>query len=112
MGTLVSLRDWGDVCDYVEMQWLVLQRDQPDDFVIAMGRQESVRNFIDLAAKELGWGGANGDVSVIWEGGGLEEVGKGTDAGEVIVRIDPRYFRPAEVETLLGDPTKAKTMLG
>ena len=112
MGNLDSLRDWGHARDYVEMQWLMLQQDQPDDFVIATGRQESVRNFIELAAKELGWGGANGDASVIWEGDGLEEVGKRTDTGEVFVRIDPRYFRPAEVETLLGDPTKAKKMLG
>ena len=106
MGNLDSLRDWGHARDYVEMQWLMLQQEQPEDFVIATGRQESVRRFIELTAKELGWGG------IEWSGQGLQETGKRADTSEVVVRIDPRYFRPAEVETLLGDPTKAREKLG
>jgi GDPmannose 4,6-dehydratase len=106
MGNLDSLRDWGHARDYVEMQWLMLQQEQPEDFVIATGRQESVRRFIELTAQELGWGG------IEWTGKGLQETGKRADTSEVVVRIDPRYFRPAEVETLLGDPTKAREKLG
>ena len=106
MGNLDSLRDWGHARDYVEMQWRMLQQEgPPEDFVIATGRQESVRRFIELTALELGWG------AIEWEGKGLEETGK-RSTGEVVVRIDPRYFRPAEVETLLGDPAKAKEKLG
>jgi GDPmannose 4,6-dehydratase len=106
MGNLDSLRDWGHARDYVEMQWRMLQQDQPEDFVIATGRQESVRRFIELAAAELGWGG------IQWQGEGLQETGSRADTGAVVVRIDPRYFRPAEVDTLLGDPTKAREKLG
>jgi GDPmannose 4,6-dehydratase len=106
MGNLDSLRDWGHARDYVEMQWRMLQQEQPEDFVIATGRQESVRRFIELAAAELGWGG------IQWQGEGLQETGRRADTGDVVVRIDPRYFRPAEVETLLGDPTKAREKLG
>jgi GDPmannose 4,6-dehydratase len=107
MGNLDSLRDWGHARDYVEMQWRMLQQEgPPEDFVIATGRQESVRRFIELAATELGWGG------IQWQGKGLQETGSRSDTGEVVVRIDPRYFRPAEVETLLGDPTRAKEKLG
>jgi GDPmannose 4,6-dehydratase len=106
VGNLDSLRDWGHARDYVEMQWRMLQQEgPPEDFVIATGRQESVRRFIELTALELGWG------AIEWEGKGLEETGK-RSTGEVVVRIDPRYFRPAEVETLLGDPAKAKEKLG
>ena len=106
MGNLDSLRDWGHARDYVQMQWLMLQQEQPEDFVIATGRQETVRRFIELTAEQLGWG------ALRWEGSGLEETGIRTQTGSVVVRIDPRYFRPAEVETLLGDPTKAKEKLG
>ena len=106
MGNLDSLRDWGHARDYVMMQWLMLQQEQPEDFVIATGRQESVRFFIELTAQQLGWG------LMQWEGEGTAEVGRRGDTGEVVVRIDPRYFRPAEVETLLGDPSKAKEKLG
>ena len=106
MGNLDSLRDWGHARDYVEMQWLMLQQEQPEDFVIATGRQESVRRFIELTAQQLGWG------SMQWEGEGTAELGRRGDTGEVVVRIDTRYFRPAEVETLLGDPSKAKEKLG
>ena len=106
MGNLDSLRDWGHARDYVEMQWLMLQQEQPEDYVIATGRQESVRRFIELTAHQLGWG------PMQWEGENTAEVGRRGDTGEVVVRIDPRYFRPAEVETLLGDPSKAKEKLG
>jgi GDPmannose 4,6-dehydratase len=115
MGNLDVLRDWGHAKDYVEMQWLMLQQDNPDDFVIATGIQFSVRDFVDKAANELG-------ITITWEGEGVREQGKvakivgdkapAISVGDVIVRIDPRYFRPAEVETLLGDPTKAKEKLG
>ena len=106
MGNLDSLRDWGHARDYVEMQWRMLQQEgPPEDFVIATGRQESVRKFIDLAAVSLGWG------AIIWEHAGVNEIGRRGDTGDVIVRIDPRYFRPTEVETLLGDPTKAMKKL-
>ena len=104
-GQLDSLRDWGHARDYVEMQWLMLQQDQPEDFVIATGRQESVRRFIDLTAHQPGWGPMH------WDGEGTAEAGCRSDTGAVVVR-DPRYFRPAEVETLLGDPSKAKDKLG
>jgi len=106
MGNMDSLRDWGHARDYVEMQWRMLQNDKPEDFVIATGRQETVRRFIELSAQELGWGG------IQWSGQGVEETGARADTGAVVVRVDPRYFRPAEVETLLGDPTKAHAKLG
>ena len=106
MGNLDSLRDWGHARDYVEMQWRMLQQETPEDFVIATGRQESVRRFIELSAAALGWGG------ITWDGSDLNETGRRNDTNEVVVRIDPRYFRPAEVETLLGDPTKAHSKLG
>ncbi len=106
MGNLDSLRDWGHARDYVEMQWLMLQQQTPNDYVIATGRQESVRHFIELASKEFGWGG------IKWSGNGLNEVGRRVDNGSIIVRIDSRYFRPAEVDTLLGDPTRARKQLG
>ena len=106
MGNLDSLRDWGHARDYVEMQWRMLQQATPEDFVIATGRQESVRRFIELTAAQLGWGAMH------WQGSGLAETGIRGDTGAVVVRIDPRYFRPAEVETLLGDPTRAREKLG
>lgn len=116
LGNLDAKRDWGHARDYVQMQWLMLQQDSPDDFVIATGEQHSVRDFVNAAAAELG-------VSLRWEGKGVEEVGivdkvpagangYGMKPGNSIVRVDPRYFRPTEVETLLGDPSKAKEKLG
>ena len=106
LGNIDSRRDWGHAKDYVEMQWKMLQQDEPKDFVIATGRQESVRRFLELSAKEIGWGGIN------WVGTKINEVGRRKDNGEIVVKIDPAYYRPAEVETLLGDPTKAKKELG
>ena len=104
LGNLDAKRDWGHARDYIEAQWLMLQQEQPEDFVIATGQQYSVRNFVEAAAKELG-------ISINWKGKGKDE--KGYDQkGKCIVAVDPRYFRPAEVETLLGDPTKAKEKLG
>ena len=104
LGNLNAKRDWGHAKDYVEMQWLMLQQDKAEDFVIATGVQYSVRDFINAAATELG-------MHIRWEGDGLSE--KGYDAhGKCVVAVDPRYFRPTEVETLLGDPTKAKERLG
>jgi GDPmannose 4,6-dehydratase len=104
LGNLDAKRDWGHAKDYVEMQWLMLQQEKPEDFVIATGVQYSVRDFVDAAAKELG-------MSIRWDGHGVGE--KGYDAsGRCIVQVDPRYFRPTEVETLLGDPTKAREKLG
>ena len=118
LGNLSALRDWGHARDYIEAQWLMLQQEEPEDFVIATGKQYSVRQMVETAAKELG-------IYLRWEGEGQEEIGfvdrveegRGTKAaalapGQAIVRIDPRYFRPAEVETLLGDATKAKQKLG
>ncbi len=105
LGNLNALRDWGHARDYVEMQWLMLQQETPEDYVIATGEQHSVREFVELAAAEIG-------ISVRWEGEGVEEKGYDMATGKCIVAVDPRYFRPAEVETLLGDPTKAKTKLG
>ncbi|HOY70144.1 MAG TPA: GDP-mannose 4,6-dehydratase [Methylotenera sp.] len=104
LGNMDALRDWGHARDYVEMQWLMLQQDNPEDFVIATGVQYSVRQFVEVAAKELG-------ITITWQGKDLDEVGMDQN-GKVIVRVDPRYFRPTEVETLLGDPTKAKQKLG
>jgi GDPmannose 4,6-dehydratase len=119
MGNLDSLRDWGHAKDYVRMQWLMLQQEQPEDFVIATGVQYSVRQFIEMSAKKLGF-------SIAWSGHGVEEVGlvdqiapevetdrcPALKSGMVIIRIDPRYFRATEVETLLGDATKARDKLG
>lgn len=125
LGNLDARRDWGHARDYVEMQWLMLQQEEPDDFVIATGRQFSVRDFVNAAAAELG-------LTLAWQGSGLDETGTvaavdaarlartsgrqsvecHVKAGDVIVRVDPRYFRPTEVETLLGDPAKAKKKLG
>ncbi|MEQ1527236.1 MAG: GDP-mannose 4,6-dehydratase [Gallionella sp.] len=105
LGNMDSLRDWGHAKDYVEMQWLMLQQDQAEDFVIATGVQYSVRDFVSIAAKEL-------DIEVRWEGKGVDEKGYDNATGKCIVQVDARYFRPTEVETLLGDPSKAKQKLG
>jgi GDPmannose 4,6-dehydratase len=105
LGNLDARRDWGHAKDYVRMQWLMLQQEQPEDFVIATGEQHSVRELVDVAAAELG-------IRVRWEGEGVDERGYDAATGACIVSVDPRYFRPTEVETLLGDPSKAKAKLG
>lgn len=115
LGNLDALRDWGHARDYVEMQWLMLQQDKPEDFVIATGVQYSVRQFVEVAALELG-------IKIEWQGSGVEETGViaaitgdraiGVEIGQVVVAVDPKYFRPTEVETLLGDPTNARVKLG
>lgn len=105
MGNIDALRDWGHAKDYVEMQWLMLQQQQPEDFVIATGEQHSVREFIELAAKEM-------EIEIIWKGKGTEEKGYDAATGKCLIEIDPQYFRPTEVETLLGDASKAKEILG
>jgi GDPmannose 4,6-dehydratase len=104
LGNMDAFRDWGHARDYVEMQWLMLQQSEPKDYVIATGEQHSVREFVSMSARLL-------DMEITWEGHGAEE--KGMDAsGRVIVAVDPRYYRPTEVETLLGDASKAKRELG
>ncbi len=112
MGNLDSKRDWGHARDYVLMQWLMLQQKSPEDFVISTGRQESVRRFIELSALQLGWNLENDSPAILWEGEGLNEIGRRADTLDVVVRIDQRYFRPSEVDTLLGDSTKAHEKLG
>ena len=113
LGNLEALRDWGHARDYVEMQWMMLQQDTPEDFVIATGQQHSVRDFVDHAAQALGmqlsWTGTGVDTFACVVSGGEHE---GVRPGQVIVRVDPRYFRPTEVETLLGDASKAREKLG
>ena len=112
LGNLNALRDWGHARDYVEMQWRMLQKDSPSDYVIATGRQESVRKFVELSSKALGWDKGSNHSGIIWEGEGINEIGRRADNGKVVIKIDPRYFRPCEVETLLGDPSKALKELG
>lgn len=105
LGNLDSLRDWGYAKDYVECMWLILQHDKPEDFVIATGEMHTVREFVELAFKHTG-------TEIEWSGKGIEEKGINKETGKIIVEVDPRFFRPAEVEQLLGDPTKARTLLG
>ena len=104
LGNLDAKRDWGHARDYIEMQWLMLQQEKPDDFCIAMGEQHSVRDFVDLAAKELG-------IEITWKGKGVDEKGYDSD-GVIRISVDPEYYRPTEVESLLGDAAKAKNILG
>jgi GDPmannose 4,6-dehydratase len=105
LGNLDAKRDWGHARDYVEMQWLMLQQEEPDDYVIATGTQYTVRQFVEMAARELG-------IIIRWQGEGIDERGIDLRTGRSIVEVDPRYFRPTEVDTLLGDPTKAREKLG
>ena len=106
LGNINSKRDWGHAKDYVEMQWMMLQQQNPEDYIIATGQQCTVKEFIEICAKHLEWGGIN------WEGEGLNQVGKRKDNSEIVIRIDEKYFRPAEVDSLLGDPSKAREKLG
>ena len=112
LGNLDAKRDWGHAKDYVEMQWLMLQQDKPKDYVIATGRNETVRHFIEKCALEVGWNNKKDSPGIIWKGEGINEVGIRADNGKIVVSIDPRYFRPTEVEELLGDSTKAQIELG
>ena len=105
LGNLNALRDWGHARDYVMAMWLILQQDQPDDFVIATGKQYSVKQFVEKSAPYFG-------MNIQWQGEGLDEVGIDTNTNKVVIKVDQKYFRPAEVETLLGDATKAKEILG
>jgi GDPmannose 4,6-dehydratase len=105
LGNMDAKRDWGHAKDYVEMQWLMLQQEKPEDFTISTGVQYSVKDFVNMAAKEL-------DIKLEWIGSGVNETGIDSSTGNVIIRVDPRYFRPTEVETLLGDSTKARDKLG
>ena len=103
--TILYALDWGHAKDFVEVMWLMLQQDEPDDFVIATGKQYSVRQFIEFGGAEL-------DMDIQWHGSGVDEIGTDKNTGKQIVAVDPRYFRPTEVETLLGDPSKARKRLG
>jgi len=105
LGNLNAKRDWGHAKDFVEAMWLMLQQDEPDDYVIATGEQYSVREFVEAAAPYFG-------MNIVWRNGGLSEVGIDKETGKTVIKVDPRYFRPAEVETLLGDSTKARKQLG
>ena len=112
LGNIEAKRDWGHARDYVEMQWLMLQQEEPEDFVISTGRQKSIREFLEIVAKNLNWNVEDNSSGIIWEGNGINEIGRRADTNQIVVRIDPRYFRPTEVETLLGDSSKAYKKLG
>ena len=110
LGNIDAQRDWGHAKDYVEMQWMMLQIDKPEDFVIATGRMETVRRFCEPTANKLGWKKGN-ECGIKWEKEGIEEIGRRSDNGEIVIKIDPRYYRPTEVQELLGDASKAKRIL-
>ncbi len=112
LGNLDSKRDWGHAKDYVKMQWLMLQQETPEDFVIATGRMETVRSFIEICADKLGWQKSNNGPAIIWEGKNEFEIGRRADNNKIVIKVDPRYFRPTEVNELLGDSKKAKEKLG
>ena len=105
LGNLDATRDWGYAKDFIKATWLILQQEKPDDYVIATGESHSVREFVEKAFREVG-------ITIVWEGSGANETGKNKETGETLVKIDPRYFRPTEVDYLLGDPTKARSALG
>ena len=112
LGNINSKRDWGHAKDYVNMQWLMLQQENPEDYVLATGRCETVRKFIEMCAEKLGWKSKNNNLSIIWEGEGVHETGRRADTGEIVIRINERYFRPTEVDLLVGDSSKALRDLG
>ena len=112
LGNLDAKRDCGHAKDYVRMQWLMLQQEIPEDYVIATGRMETVRKFIEICAKKLKWNKTPNEEGIIWEGKGVNEIGKRADTNEIVIRIDPKYFRPAEVDQLVGDASKARLKLG
>ena len=105
LGQLNAKRDWGHAADFVRAMWMMLQQDEPEDFVVATGETHSVREFVERSFHEIG-------ITIAWEGSGLDEIGRDADSGKVLVQVDPRYFRPTEVDFLLGDPSKAKEKLG
>ena len=114
LGNLNAKRDWGHAKDYVEMQWMMLQNKDPEDFVISTGRMETVRRFCEISAISLNWYPKNCKMpkGIIWEGSGINEVGRREDTGEIVIKVDKRYYRPTEVQELLGDASKAKSVLG
>ena len=112
LGNLDSKRDWGHARDYVEIQWLMLQNEYPEDFVVSTGRSESVRKFIEISASKLNWNKSPNENSIVWEGSGLNEIGRRADTNEIVIRIDERYFRPTEVDELIGNSEKAFKKLG
>ena len=112
LGNLDSKRDWGHAKDYVAMQWMMLQQDEPKDYVIATGRSETVRKFVEISALKIGWNSSKSKRGIYWEGEGLKEVGRRADNNKIVIRIDPRYFRPTEVEHLQGDSSKAFLDMG
>ncbi len=112
LGNLNAKRDWGHAKDYVEMQWLMLQQDNPEDYVIATGRMETVRKFIELCSLKLKWNAKEGGPGIVWQGSGINEIGLRADTNKIVVRVDPRYFRPTEVDQLVGDPDKGRMKLG
>ena len=112
LGNLNSKRDWGHAKDYVKMQWMMLQQDNPDDYVIATGKMESVRRFIEICAVKLNWNKKDKEPGIIWEGEGINEIGRRADTHEIVIKIDQRYFRPTEVDELVGDASKGFQKLG
>jgi len=112
LGNLDAKRDWGHAKDYIEMQWLMLQQDKPEDFVIATGVTETVREFIEICAKKLKWNTKDNESPIIWEGKGTNEIGRRADTKDIVIRVDKRYFRPTEVDILIGDSKKAFKKLG
>ena len=112
LGNLDAKRDWGHAKEYVKMQWMMLQKDTPQDYVISTGRTETVRKFIEICANKLGWGKNNNGIGIKWEGKGINEIGRRIDTNQIVVKVDKRYFRPTEVDLLLGDPSKALKELG
>ena len=111
LGNIDAKRDWGHARDYVEMQWLMLQQDKPDDFVISTGITETVRKFIEISARKLNWSKSLNNPPIIWEGNGCNEVGRRSDTNEIVIKVDKKYFRPTEVDILIGDSTKALEQL-
>jgi len=112
LGNLNSKRDWGHAKDYVRMQWLMLQQDVPEDYVISTGRMETIRKFIEICAKQLKWNTKSNEAGIIWEGEGPNEIGRRADTKEIVIKIDSRYFRPTEVDQLVGDSSKGFKKLG
>ena len=110
LGNLNAKRDWGHAKDYVEVQWMMLQKEKPTDYVIGTGRMETVRRFCELTGNKLGWN-KSCENGIIWENKGLNEIGRRADNGEIVIKIDPRYYRPTDVDELMGDASYAKKIL-